>query len=96
MLDNIKSRYIIKVIFANIRNKIKLNIIKFNKKLKARLNVTKEDLEIYIILKDFINKYGNKIEDIDIKEININSQLIKNEGLKDLFKLKFKFQELKK
>ena len=96
MLDNIKSRYIIKVIFANIRNKIKLNIIKFNKKLQARLNVTKEDLEIYIILKDFNNKYGNKIEDIDIKEININSQLIKNEGLKDLFKLKFKFQELKK
>ena len=33
MLDNVKSKYIIKQILENIRNKRKLNIIKYNKRI---------------------------------------------------------------
>ena len=37
MLDNVKSKYIIKEIFEKIKNKRKLNIIKYNKRIKVRL-----------------------------------------------------------
>ena len=36
MLDKVKSKYIVKEIFENIKNKRKLNIIKYNK--RKRLN----------------------------------------------------------
>ena len=86
MLDNVKSKYIVKEIFENIKNKRKLNIIKYNKKIKIKLDINKKDFEIYITLKEFNNKYKINIEDIDIKELKLN---IGNEGLKDLVKINF-------
>ena len=86
MLDNVKSKYIIKQIFENIKNKRKLNIIKYNKRIKIKLDIDKKDFEIYITLKEFNNKYKINIEDIDIKELKLN---IGNEGLKDLVKINF-------
>ena len=71
MLDNVKSKYILKEIFVNIKNKRKLNIIKYNKKLKINLDINEKNLEIYITLKEFNNKYKINIEDIDIKRIKI-------------------------
>ena len=71
MLENIKSKYIIKEIFENIKNKRKLNIIKYNKRLLVRLNINKEEFEIYLILKEFNNKYNTNIEDIDKNELNL-------------------------
>jgi len=73
-----------------IKNKRKLNIIKYNKRIKAKLNINKEDFEIYITLKEFNNKYKTNIEDIDIRELNLYRKNIKNGGLKDLSKIKFK------
>ena len=90
MLDNLKSKYILKEILEKIHNKRKLNIIKYNKIIKAKLNINKEDFEIYITLKEFNNKYKTNIEDIDIREINLSRINIENEGLKDLAKIKFK------
>ena len=90
MLDNLKSKYILKEILENIQNKRKLNIIKYNKIIKAKLNINKEDFEIYITLKEFNNKYKTNIEDIDIREINLSRINIENKGLKDLAKIKFK------
>ena len=90
MLDNVKSKYIIKEIFEKIKNKRKLNIIKYNKRIKIRLNINKEDFEIYINLKEFNNKYKTNIEDIDIKELNLSKRNMGNEGFKDLVKIKFK------
>ena len=90
MLDNLKSKYILKEIFEKIQNKRKLNIIKYNKRIKAKLNINKEDFEIYITLKEFNNKYKTNIEDIDIRELNLSGKYIENEGLKDLSKIKFK------
>ena len=90
MLDNLKSKYILKKILEKIQNKRKLNIIKYNKIIKAKLNINKEDFEIYITLKEFNIKYKTNIEDIDIRELNLNGKFIENEGLKDLAKIKFK------
>ena len=48
MLDNVKSKYIVKEIFENIKNKRKLNIIKYNKKIMIKLDINKKDFEIYL------------------------------------------------
>ena len=90
MLDNVKSKYILKEIFKNIKNKRKLNIIKLNKRIKIKLNITKEDFEVYLYLKEFNGKYKTNIEDIDIKELNLSEQKIGDAGLKDLAKIRFK------
>ena len=84
-----KSKYILKEVFKNVKNKRKLNIIKYNKRIKMKLNINKKDFEIYITLKEFNNKYNTKIEDIDLKEVNLNYKNLGNEGLKDLFKINF-------
>ena len=55
MLDNLKSKYILKEILKKIQNKRKLNIIKYNKRIKAKLNTNKKDFEIYITLKEINN-----------------------------------------
>ena len=95
MLDNVKSKYIIKEIFENIKNKRKLNIIKYNKRIMIKLDINKKDFEIYITLKEFNNKYNINIEDIDIKELNLSVRIIENEGLGDLVKINFnKLEEL--
>ena len=90
MLDDVKSKYILKIIFEKIKNKRKLNIIKYNKRIMIKLDITKEDFEIYITLKEFNKKYFNAIEDIEIKELILKERDISNKGLKDLVKIKFK------
>ena len=90
MLENVKSKNILKEIFLKIKNKRKLNVIKYNKIIKAKLNINKEDFEIYITLKEFNNKYKTIIKDIDIRELNLSGKYIENEGLKYLAKIKFK------
>ena len=96
MLDNVKSKYIIEEIFEKIKNKRKLNIIKYNKRTLSRLNINIENFEIYEKLKEFYDKYGIYIEDIDIKDLNLNKKCIGNKGLKDLVEIIFKeLKELK-
>ena len=94
MLDNVERNNILKEIFDKIKNKRKLNIIKYNKRIKVKLGITKENFEVYIILREFNNKYKTNIEDIDIKEINLSSRFIGNKELKDLVKIKFKKLEV--
>ena len=94
MLDNVKSKYIVKEIFENIKNKRKLNIIKYNKRIKIKLDINKEDFETYITLKEFNVKYNTNIQDIDIKTLNLSGRCIRNEGLKYLCE-KLNFKDLK-
>ena len=89
MLDKVKSKYILNAIFENIRNKKKLNIIRYNKRIKERLDIKKRDYKEYELLKEFNKKYYLNIEDIDIKELNLNKCHIRNEGLKYLNKINF-------
>ena len=90
MLDNLKSKYILQKIFEKIKNKRKLNIIKYNKRVMIKLDINKEDFETYITLKEFNVKYNTNIQDIDIKTLNLSGSSIRDEGLKDLIKIKFK------
>ena len=90
MLDSVKSIYLLIKIFEKIKNKRKLNIIKYNKRIKDKLEIHKEDFEIYVILKEFNNKYNTNIENNEIKELNLSMKNIGNKGLKDLVKIKFK------
>ena len=85
-----KSKYILQEIFEKIKNKRKLNIIKYNKRVMIKLDINKEDFETYITLKEFNVKYNTNIQDIDIKTLNLSGRNIRNEGLKDLNKIKFK------
>ena len=90
MLDNIKSNLIMIIIFNNMKNKRKLKLVKYNKRMMNRLNITKSNFQEYEILKEFNNKYETNIEDIEIKELNIDMKNIGNNGLKDLFTINFK------
>ena len=90
MLDNVKSKYILQKIFEKIKNKRKLNIIKHNKRVMIKLDINKEDFETYITLREFNVKYNTNIQDIDIKTLNLSGRCIRDEGLKDLIKIKFK------
>ena len=59
MLGNIKSKYILKIIFSNINDESKLFLVKYNNKIKDRLNI---DLIVYKYLsgKYFIGKKNGK------------------------------------
>ena len=93
MLKTIKSNFIIKTIFKNIHNKIKLKIIKYNKYMIRRLDIKTEDFKIYETLKEFNEKLKLNIIDIDIKELYLK---YKNVGTKELEILKnVNFKELK-
>ena len=89
MLNNIKSRYILEMIFQILKHKRKLKIIKTNKKMLEKLQITIKDFQVYETLKKFNEKYSTNIEDLDIKEINLSDKKIGDEGLKFLCEIKF-------
>ena len=45
--ENIKSKYILKIIFVKLQRKKILQIIKYNKKIQNRLNISKKDYKEY-------------------------------------------------
>ena len=50
LLDDIRSKYILKKIFENIQKKKSLNIIKYNKNIQERLEIGIDDYEKYGIV----------------------------------------------
>ena len=46
-LENIKSKYILKIIFVNLQRKKILQISKYNKKIQKRLNISIKDYKEY-------------------------------------------------
>ena len=55
MLNNIKSSYILKLIFQKVANKKKLKLVKYNKILLRKLEITIEDYKSYKNLREFNN-----------------------------------------
>ncbi len=94
MLKKIRSNLIMKTIFKNIHNKIKLKIIKYNKYMIKRLDIKTEDYKIYELLKEFNEKLELNIKDIDIKELNLQNKNIGNKELELLKNLNFKELEI--
>ena len=89
MLNKIRSKKIMKIIFGNLKIRTKLNIIKYNKQIMNKLDISKIDFMDFNILKEFNQKFNLDIKDIDIKYFNINDTNFGNEILKNLKKLKF-------
>ena len=94
MLENIKSKYILEIIFKNVHNRIKLKTIKYNTKILNILNITKEDFEVYNKLEEFYNIFDIYIEDIDIKELELVNTNMSNKELTYLNMIEFKDLEV--
>ena len=47
MLDNIKSKYVLKQIFKYVDECVYLKLLLYNQKLKDKLNITKDSYEIF-------------------------------------------------
>ena len=86
MLEKIRSKFILKLIFGQLLKRIKLNILKYNKNLLSKLNLGKKDFEDFIYLKRIRKKFGIKIKEIEIEKIDLSD---KNSGF-------HVFEELKK
>ena len=59
MLGNIKSKYILKIIFSNINDERKLLLVKYNNKIKDELNIDLIDYK-FLSGKYFIGKRNGK------------------------------------
>jgi len=90
MLEGIKSKYIMNIIFNYIRNQKKLNIIRYNKKLLSKLDITKEDFENYFLLNKLNKQYNLNIDDINITKLDLNLKELDTYFLEDFIKIKFK------
>ena len=90
MLKAIKNNLIMKTIFKNIHNKIKLKIIKYNKNMLRRLDIKIENFKIYETLKEFNEQLKLTIIDIDIKELDLTNKNIGNKELEFLKNINFK------
>ena len=84
MLNNIKNKYILGIVFKNVKTKIKMKLIKHNKYMLERLNITEEDFITCVYIKEFNKKCNMDINDNHIKELNLNKKIFNN--------IKFKFQ----
>jgi len=71
MLDQIKSRYILKKIFSNIKEEMQLSLVKYNNKIKDRLNIDLIDYK-YLNERYFIGEINGKGEEFNI----LNDELI--------------------
>ena len=71
MLECIKSKYIVQIIFSYINEKKKLFLIKFNNKIKERLNINLFDYK-FLSGKYFIGKKNGKGKEYNI----LNDELI--------------------
>ena len=47
MIFKIRSNFILKNIFKNLNQKIKLNLIKYNKEIQKKINISIKDYQIY-------------------------------------------------
>ena len=65
LFKNLKSKYILQILFNNLLKKKSLEIIRYNKNIKNRLNISIKDyidcLSIDIEIKPVNNKYGKFI-----------------------------------
>ena len=93
MLNEIKSKYILKRVFAYLKYGLKLKILKHNKHLMNKLNINIKDFENFQLLKELNQKYNIDIQDIDVEELNLNLKGKINKAINIITQLKL--EELK-
>ena len=91
MLQNIKSKFILGIIFSKMRKRIKLNIVKHNKNLMKSLNIETKDFNDFIILKEISKELSTTIKDIEITNLDLYRKNLVSEKLKYLSSFKFKY-----
>ena len=89
MLNTIRSKIIINLIFSNLKKRIKLKILKYNRNILYKSNSSKKDFEDFIILKDFNQKFNLNIRDIDIDILDLPNMDLNNEIFEYLKILRF-------
>ena len=95
MLNKIKSRLILKIVFDNLKNRMKLKILKHNKKIQNKLNIKLKDFQDYKTLRDLNLKFGFDIKDIDTNKIDLSNKDKGNEILEYINDIEFqKLKEL--
>ena len=98
MLKNIKSKFILNLIFGYLKNKIKLKIVKHNKNLLFKLNIGFEDFQKYQLIKELNWKYNTNIKDINAPKLEFKYKLKKyRENKKEVLEYieKIGFRDLK-
>ena len=93
MLKKIRSTYILKDIFAFLKERKKLILLKYNKNLRNKLDIKKKDYQEFLILNDFNIKFNLNIKDMELEELNLRNKNLGNDIL-NLFK-NIRFDELK-
>ena len=93
MLQNIKSKFILRIIFSKMRKRIQLKIVKHNKNLMNSLNIKTKDFKDFQKLKEISQKLNTTIKDIEITDLDLHD---KNFGNPKLFYIStFEFKYLK-
>ena len=90
MLNKIRSLLILKTIFKNLRQRLKLKILKCNKNLLFKLNIKLKDFQDYELLNGLNKKFNLNIRDTDIKILELNNKENINEILEYIVKINFR------
>ena len=89
MLNKIRSNYILKLIFENLKKRIELKIIRYNKRMSNKLHMTIKDFENFKLLKEFNQEYNLNIKDIETEIINLENKKFGNGIFKYFTKIEF-------
>ena len=90
MLQKIRCKYLLEIIFHNMKKRKRMKILKYNKNILSKINIAKEDFKTYELLKEFNQKFNLEIEDTDVEALNLCDKNIDNIGLEYLIKIGFK------
>ena len=78
MLNRIKSKYIIKLLFLFLKTRKKIAIVKYNKKFQFFLNIKKNDFQNYTYLNRLNEIIDSNIEDIDEESLDLRNKITNN------------------
>ena len=89
-MENIKSKFIVKRIFENLKTRKKLNIVKHSKKYLDILNIDKKDFASIVSLKNLDNKFHLDLDiaDTNIKVLDLSKAKLITGEIKDYFRFK--------
>ena len=90
MLNNIKSKIILNIVFDKLKRQIKLKILKYNIFLQNRLNININDFHDFHLVKELNEKFNLNIENDYVERINLYYRKFGDEILDYFNKIEFK------
>ena len=89
MLNEIKRKNVLKIIFEKLRMKKILNLLKYNKRLLDKLKININDYKDYLALKQLNDKFSLNIDNTKIQSLDIGNNFLGDEILIYLNKMKY-------